>query len=189
MGSRLRRGACTSMRPSETVCEACSAPSNVWNTCSSLSGAARHQVDVAEMPRRYAEAHRTTTRRKASWVVPPFSLEATRKRNSPSGEGGGTILVRRVNPSSCAADVRTRRQLSVGLEPARWCPRTTRDVRGRDDFGEGSSSRRNGRPSEEGPHPERREALPYRMLGYGSGSCQGSSRGEGASTSDQPKRA
>jgi hypothetical protein len=61
---------------------------------------------------------------------------------SPTGEDGGTILVRRVNPSSYAAESHAKRQLSVGLEPIRWCPRATRDVRGRDDFGEGSSSRR-----------------------------------------------
>jgi len=65
-----------------------------------------------------------------------------------------------------------RRQLSVGLEPIRWCPRTTWDVRGRDDFGEGSSSRRI-RPSAGGQHPERREALPRRKLGCGSNGRHG----------------
>jgi len=44
-------------------------------------------------------------RRKASWVVPPFSLEIPRaNRLSPPGEDGGAILVRRVNPSSCSRD-------------------------------------------------------------------------------------
>jgi len=47
------------MRSSEPVCDARFVPSNVRNTRSILSGAARHQVDVAETPRRCAEAHRT----------------------------------------------------------------------------------------------------------------------------------
>jgi len=110
--------------------------------------------------------------------------------SSPSGADGGAILVRRVNPSSYAADLRTRRQLSVGLEPARWCPRTTWDVRGRDDFGEGSSSRRNWTTKRGGsasrtpqgvavPHARVRLQQPPRWL-LGT---------EGASRSDQPKRA
>jgi len=45
-----------------------------------------------------------TARRKASWVVPPFSLDEVRESHSPAGEDGGAILVRRVNPSSCSRD-------------------------------------------------------------------------------------
>jgi len=85
-------------------------------------------------------------RRKASWVVPPFSPPGEKLSSGPiprreerwndPGQAGETD---HAHPRGC-----TGRQLPVGLEPIRWCPRTTRDVRGRDDFGEGSSSRRIG---------------------------------------------
>lgn len=92
------------------------------------------------------EARRKTIRRKASWVVPPFSPPGEKLSSGPiprreerwndPGQAGETD---HAHPRGC-----TGRQLPVGLEPIRWCPRTTRDVRGRDDFGEGSSSRRIG---------------------------------------------
>jgi len=41
----------------------------------------------------------TTTRRKAPWVVPPFSLSG-REINSPTREDGGTILATRVKRAS-----------------------------------------------------------------------------------------
>jgi len=73
---------------------------------------------------------------------------------------------------------RTGRQLPVGLEPNRLCPRAIWDVRGRDDFGEGSSSCRKVRRGAGGQHPERREALPCRMLGRGSRVRHGGLRGQ-----------
>jgi len=142
------------------------------------------------------EARRKTIRRKASWVVPPFSpgrdtvsqrlveaggpLHGGERWNDP-GQAGESDLARYRG--------RARRQLPVGLEPTRWCPRTTKDVRGRDDFDEGSSSRRKRRPSAGGQHPERREALPRHER---KGAVPGDLRerwGEGASRSDRPKRA
>jgi hypothetical protein len=176
---RLYGSACTSTRSSETVCEARSVPSNVRNTSSILSGAARHQVGVAETLRRYARAHRTHGTMEGVLGRPSIlSRRRARESHSPAGEDGGAILVRRVNPSSCSRDSCTRRQLSVGLEPMRWCPRTTWDVRGRDDFGEGSSSCRKVRRGAGGQHPERREALPCRMLGRGSRVRHGGLRGQ-----------
>jgi hypothetical protein len=99
---RLRRGACTSMRSSESVCDARSVPSNVRNACSTLAGAARHQVGAAEMPCCWREPQRSRYdgRRLGSFL---HSL-SKEERNSPPGEDGGTILVRRVKPSSCATD-------------------------------------------------------------------------------------
>jgi hypothetical protein len=99
-----------------------------------------------------------STRWKASRVVPPFS--PLWRETLLNGEDGGAILVRRVKSTSRANRWLARRKLPVGLEATRWCPRTTGDARGRDDFGEGSFSRRKRRPSAGGQHPERREALP-----------------------------
>jgi len=97
-----RRGACTSTRSSESVCEARSVPSNVRDTCSTLSGAARHQAGEAGMPRRWRkpQGQRHDGRRLGSFL---HSL-SKEERSSPSGEDGGTILVRRVKPSSWATD-------------------------------------------------------------------------------------
>jgi len=83
-------------RSSESVCETRSVPSNVREASSILSDTARYQVGMAETPRRYALAHRTFD-----------TTEGVLGRSSilsRSGEAGGTILVRRVNLSSCSRD-------------------------------------------------------------------------------------
>jgi hypothetical protein len=85
------------------VCESRSVPSNVRVNDSILSDAARCRVAVAEtattMGQRFAGK---TARRKASWVVPPFSPHG--EKLSSRGENGGTILVRRVKPSRCTTE-------------------------------------------------------------------------------------
>jgi len=80
----------------------------VWSSRSILSGTARYQVAAAETPRRYANAYRTTIRRKASWVVPPFSLDNGEDltpleggRWDDPGQAGKTDLAR--SREACAA--------------------------------------------------------------------------------------
>jgi len=86
--------------------------------------------------------------------------------NSPSGEDGGTILVRRVNPSSCSRD-----RARGGSCPSAW--NRCDGARGRHGTSEDGTISVKAPPvvaetSAGGPHPERREALPHRKLGRGS---------------------
>jgi len=106
------------------------------------------------------EARRKTIRRKASWVVPPFSPQG--EKLSSRGENGGTILVRRVKPTTRIVDgARGGSCRSAWNRPG--------GARGRQGTSEdGTISVKAppavalGRPSAGGQHPERREALPYR---------------------------
>jgi len=99
-------------------------------------------------PRRWARGSRETRhdgRRLGSFLLSLLRerrLSERGERWDDPGQAGETDHAHR---RRC-----TGRQLPVGLEPTRWCPRTTRDVRGRDDFGEGSSSRRIGTTKREG---------------------------------------
>jgi hypothetical protein len=138
-----------------------SAPSNVRVNDSILSDAARCRVDVAVtatmMGQRLAG---NAARRKASWVVPPFSPQG--EKLSSRGENGGTILVRRVKPTTRIVDgARGGSCRSAWNRPG--------GARGRQGTSEdGTISVKAppavalGRPSAGGQHPERREALPYR---------------------------
>jgi len=114
-----------------------------------------------------------TARRKASWVVPPFSLDEVRESHSPAGEDGGAILVRRVNPSSCSRD-----RARGGSCRSAW--NRCDGARGRHGTSENGTisvkappACRKMRQGAGGQHPERREALPCRMLGHGSGGPTG----------------
>jgi len=144
-----------------------SAPSNVRVNDSILSDAARCWVDVAVtatmMGQRLAG---NAIRRKASWVVPPFSPQGENSSplgaKTPWGKNGGTILVRRVKPTTRIVDgARGGSCRSAWNRPG--------GARGRQGTSEdGTISVKAppavalGRPSAGGQHPERREALPYR---------------------------
>jgi len=164
---RFHRGACTSRRPSETVCESRFTPSKAWHAHSILSGAARCQVGVAGRPCR-SRASLQETRHDGRRLGSFLHSLSVGEDSLPTGEDGGTILVTRVNPTPNALEARGAAATGrLGTEPV--VPEDDKDVRGRDDFGEGSSSRRNRRPSARGQHPGRREASPRRMLGHGTG--------------------
>jgi len=138
-----------------------SAPSNVRVNDSILSDAARCRVDVAVtatmMGQRLAG---NAIRRKASWVVPPFSPQG--EKLSFTGENGGTILVRRVKPTT-----RILEDARGGSCRSAW--NRHGGARGRQGTSEDGTITVKappavalGRPSAGGQHPERREALPYR---------------------------
>jgi len=100
-------------------------------------------------PRRWARGSRETRhdgRRLGSFLhsLPSIVASTSGERGSLASRRGRTVERSCSGGSnqSYAQQMRVRRKLPVGLEPTRWCPRTTRDVRGRDDIGEGSSSRR-----------------------------------------------
>jgi len=101
MGGRLRKGARKRARAKRCAVRAlrrqtrgstirsCPMPQGVGST--RLKGRAAEP-----------EARRKTIRWKASWVVPPFS--PLWRECSSRGENGGTILVRRVKPTSCVGE-------------------------------------------------------------------------------------
>jgi hypothetical protein len=100
-------------------------PSNVWHAHSVLSDAARHQVDVAGTPRRSRASSQETRhdgRRLGSFLhslsVGEDSLSYGGGRWDDPGHSGET------DPGRSRG--RAGRQLPVGLEPNRWCPRATR---------------------------------------------------------------
>jgi len=100
-------------------------PSNVWHAHSVLSEAARHQVDVAGTPHRSrasSQEKRHDGRRLGSFLhslsVGEDSLSYGGGRWDDPGHAGES-------DSGCCRR-HTGRQLPVGLEPNRWCPRATR---------------------------------------------------------------
>jgi len=129
--------------------ESRSALSKARHDGSVLSGAVRHWVGGSAMPCRLAQAIRNSKRRKTSWVVPPSSPDGAARlplrdeelnAAPPFGEDGGTILARGIVRTPRTDRRCVERQLAVGLDPMRRCPWATMDVRGTNDFGEGSSS-------------------------------------------------
>jgi len=98
---------------------------NVWHAHSVLSDAARHQVGMAGTPYRSCASSQETRhdgRRLGSFLhslsVGEDSLSYGGGRWDDPGHAGES-------DSECRRR-RAERQLPVGLEPKRWCPRATR---------------------------------------------------------------
>jgi len=144
-----------------------------------LSGTARCWVGVAERPRRLcasSQGRRYDRRRPGSFLHP---LSTSRGFALPHGGGRWDDPGNRVKPAP-----RILEEVRGGSYRSAWIRRDGARVRHRTSedgtiFGEGSSSRRNSRPSARGSHPGRREASPCRKLGRGSSSPYGGKLGRG----------
>jgi len=126
------------------------------------------------------------TRWKGSWVVPPFFPEWDSHRGGGRWNDPGQASKPSLDCAKSADEAGATGRLGTESGGARG---RHEDSRGRDDFGECSSSRRKRRPSARGSHPERREALPHRTLRTRFQWTYGEAGAEGASRLAQPKRA
>jgi len=157
-------------------------------TCNSvLSGTARCQVGVAATP--YRSRASSQEKRHDGRRLGSFLHSLSRERIAPYEGGRWNDPGYAGQSDSARSRRRTGRQLPVGLEPNRLCPRTTWDVRGRNDFGEGSSSRRKQTTKREGSASRTLRGVIASHARTRYRQTYGKAGAEGASKSNRPKRA